>query len=62
MFTKKEIEALFSDLRKDWYGSPDWELLNRHGHLGIASVDNGRSIADIDPRIVALIEKHRPKD
>ncbi len=62
VFTKKEIDALFSELRKDWYRSPDWELLNRHAHLGIASVDSSRSLNGIDPRVVALIEKHQPKE
>ena len=62
MFTKKEIDALFADLRKEWYRTPEWEYLNRQAHLGLASVDSGRSIDDIDPRIVELIRKHRPKD
>ncbi len=62
MFTKMEIEALFAELRKNWYKAPDWEFLNRHAHLGIASVDSGRGLEGIDPRIVALIEKHQPKD
>lgn len=62
MFTSKEIDALFADLRKMWVKTADWEFLNRHAHLGIVSVDSGRSLKDIDPRIVALIEKHRPKD
>ena len=62
MFTKKEIDALFADLRKDWYRTPDWEYLNRQAHLGLASIDSGRSIDDIDSRIVELIHKHQPKD
>lgn len=61
MFTKKEIDALFGELRKKWYGTADWEFLNRHAHLGIASQDSGRSLEDIDPRILGLIEKHKPE-
>lgn len=62
MFTPKEIDALFAELRKSWYRSPDWEMLNRHAHLGIASIDCGRSLNGIDPRVVALVEKHQPKE
>ena len=51
MFTKTEIDALFADLRKNWYRTPDWEYLNRQAHLGLASIDSGRSIDDIDPRV-----------
>ena len=62
MFTKKEIDALFADLRKEWYRTLDWEYLNRQAHLGLASIDSGRSIDDIDSRIVELIRKHQPKN
>ncbi len=62
MFTKKEIDALFSDLRKEFYRTPDWEYLNRQAHLGLASLDSGRSIDDIDSRVVELIRKHQPSD
>ena len=62
MFTKKEIDALFADLRKAWYRTPDWEYLNRQAHLGLASIDSGRSIDDIDPRVAELIRKHQPSD
>lgn len=60
MFNKEDIEALFAELRRRWYRSPDWELLNRHSHLAIASCDSGRSLDDIDPRVLGLIEKYRP--
>ena len=62
MFTKKEIDAFFADLRKAWYRTPDWEYLNRQAHLGLASIDSGRSIDDIDPRVVELIRKHQPQE
>jgi hypothetical protein len=60
MFTRKEIDALFLELRQKYYKSSEWEHLNRQAHLGIASVDSGRSVKDIDPRIIELIKKHQP--
>ena len=62
MFTKKEIEPLFLELRQKYYKSPEWEFLNRQAHLGIASVDSGRSVKDIDPRVIELIKKHQPTE
>jgi hypothetical protein len=60
MFTRKEIDALFLELRQKYYKSDEWEYLNRQAHLGIASVDSGRSVKDIDPRVLELIKKHQP--
>ncbi len=64
VFTKKEIDALFSELYDNWRQSPDWELLNRHAHLGIACVDSGRALNEdeIDPRVVELIKRLQPRD
>ena len=62
MFEKTHIEALFGELERQWLGSPEFERLTRDAHLGIALSDAGRPLNDrIDPKIVALIEKHRPK-
>ena len=60
MFTKEDIDTLFAQLRKEYGRSPDWELLNRQAHLAIASLDSGRSIEDIDSRVVALIQRQQP--
>jgi hypothetical protein len=61
MFEKTHIEALFGELEHEWRGKPDFEKLSRDVHLGIAYWDAGRPLTKIDPRVVALIEKHKPK-
>jgi hypothetical protein len=61
MFEKTHIEALFGELEHEWRGKPDFEKLSRDAHLGIAYWDAGRPLTKIDPRVVALIEKHKPK-
>ena len=61
LFTKEEIETLFDELRRNWARTPDWEKLNRDAHLGIARSDAGASLGEIDPQVVALIEKYKPK-
>src|SRR5438093_8280080 len=62
MFEKAHIDALFSELERQWRESPEFDRLARDAHLGIALCDAGRPLKDrIDPKIVALIEKHRPK-
>jgi hypothetical protein len=62
MFEKAHIDALFDELERQWRGSPEFERLSRDAHLGIALYDAGRPSEDrIDPTIVALIAKHRPK-
>lgn len=62
MFEKTHIEALFGELEHEWRGKPDFEKLSRDAHLGIAYWDAGRPLTKIDPRVVALIEKHKPKE
>jgi hypothetical protein len=61
VFNKREIDALFLDLRKEWYKTPEWEYLNRQAHLALASEDSGRSLDGIDARVVTLMGKYRPK-
>jgi hypothetical protein len=62
MFEKAHIDALFGELDREWRGKPDFEKLSRDAHLGIALWDAGRPLDRIDPRVVALIEKHKPKE
>jgi len=62
MFEKAQIEALFGELDREWRGKPDFEQISRAAHLGIAYWDAGRPLDKIDPRAVALIEKHKPKE
>jgi len=61
MFEKTQIDALFGELDREWRGKPDFEKLSRDAHLGIAYWDAGRPLERIDPRVVGLIEKHKPK-
>ena len=62
MFEKAHIDALFGELERQWRGSPEFDRLSRDAHLGIALFDAGRSLKDrVDPKIEALIERHRPK-
>ena len=59
MFRKQHLDELYEELNKEWRGKPEYEQLLRDTHLGIAYSDAGRSLDDIDPRVVALIEKHK---
>jgi hypothetical protein len=62
MFEKTHIEALFAELEREWRGKQEFEKLSRDAHLGIALCDAGRPLDRIDARVVALIEKHKPKE
>ncbi len=61
MFDKAHIEALFGEIENSWRGKDEFEAISRQAHLGIAYADAGRSLEKIDSRVVALIEKHKPK-
>lgn len=61
MFEKVQLDALFGELDREWRGKPDFEKLSRDVHLGVAYWDAGRPLEKIDPRVVALIEKYKPK-
>lgn len=61
MFEKAQIDAVFAELDRDWRGKPEFEHLSREAHLGIALFDAGRSLDKIDSRVVAMIDKHKPK-
>jgi hypothetical protein len=63
MFKKQHIDAVFDELNADYKGKPESEQLHRDAHLAIALFDAGRALTDeIDPRVVALIDKHKPRD
>jgi hypothetical protein len=62
MFDKTHIDALFGELEQQWRGSVEFDKLSRDAHLGIALWDAGRPLERIDPRIVALIERHKPQE
>ena len=62
MFEKSQIDALFDELKQEWQDTPEFEKLSRESHLGIALSDAGRPVGDdVDARVAALIEKHKPK-
>lgn len=61
MFHRKDLDALFDELRERWSESRDFDRLTRDAHLAIALFDAGRPLGDdVDPKVVALIERHRP--
>jgi hypothetical protein len=62
MFRKQHLDALYEELNKQWKGKPEYDQLLRDTHLGIAYSDADRPLDDIDPRVVALIEKHKSGD
>lgn len=62
MFEKVHIDALFGELEQEWQGSPEFDILTREAHLGIALWDTSRPLDCLDTRIVALIEKHKPHE
>lgn len=61
MFEKAHLDALFGEIDREWRGKPEFEKITRDAHLGVALWDAGRPLDRIDPRVVALIEKHKPK-
>jgi hypothetical protein len=61
MFEKAQIDAVFAEIERDWRGKPEFELISREAHLGIALFDAGRPLDRIDSRVVTLINKHKPK-
>ena len=62
MFKKDHLDALYGELRREWFGKPVYEELIRDAHLGVTLHDVGRPLDEIDPIVVALIEKHKPED
>ena len=63
MFRKQHLDPLYDELNRDWQGKTEYEQLLRDTAIGVALVDAGRSLSDeIHPVVVALIEKHSPKD
>ena len=60
MFDRKSLDALFDELRDEYELEPDWEEIQRDAHLAVARYDAGAPLGELDPRIVPLVEKHRP--
>ncbi len=60
MFDKQSLDNLFDELRDEYELEPEWEDIQRAAHLGVARSDAGVSLGDIDSRVIAMIEKHRP--
>lgn len=74
MFSKDEVEAIVKELRDQWGEPPkddhndnphapvtlsDWEHLLRDAYLGMARADGGVPLGELDPRVIAVIEKHQ---
>ncbi len=61
MFRRQQLDALYEELNIAWRGKPEYERLIRDAHLGVAYSDAGRPLDSIDPRVAALIAKHKPE-
>ena len=61
MFDKKSLDDLFDELRNEFELEPDWEDLQRAAHLAVARTDAGVPLHDIDRRVAALVDKHKPE-
>jgi len=61
MFQKKHIDALFSELKRDYDDKSQSEQLHRDAHLAIAYHDANRPLPDtIDSIVLDLLNRHRP--
>jgi hypothetical protein len=60
MFDKDSLDSLFSELRDNYELEPDWEDIQRAAHLGVARLDAGVEIGELDPRVVEIVVKHNP--
>ena len=58
MLSKEQVEAILSQLQREWKSDPKWEQLLRDVYLGMARVDGGVALGKLDPRVIALIEQH----
>jgi len=59
MFGKEEVESILNQLRQEWGSDPDWEQLLRDMYLGIARVDGGAALGNLDPRVISIIQQHQ---
>jgi hypothetical protein len=74
MLSKDEVEAILKELKDQWGEPPkddhadephapvtlsDWEHLLRDVYLGMARADGGVALGDLDPRVIAVIEKYQ---
>ena len=50
-FLKEHLDELFSDLRRQWQGSPEYDSLSRDTHLGVALFDYSQRDLRYDERI-----------
>jgi len=57
-YDKPMVDRLFADLRSRYGNDPDWELILRDAHLGVARHDAGVDMGQIDPRAKEAILKH----
>ena len=60
MFDKTSLDAMFDELRNEYELEPEWELIERDAHLGVAYSDAGMPLKNIDRRVATAINKHKP--
>ncbi len=59
MFDKEMIDKLWADMRGKYGSEPDWELLVRDTHLGVARSDAGVDLGKLDQRVIEAIERNQ---
>jgi hypothetical protein len=74
MFSTEEVKAMISELRQQCGGEPvpshsheplaplytsEWERVVRDAYVGMAHADAGVPLGDLDPRVIAIIEKYQ---
>jgi hypothetical protein len=74
MFSKEEVEAIIGELRQQCGAQPnpehsheplaplytsEWEDVIRDAYVGIAHADAGTPLGNLDPRVIAVLEKHQ---
>ena len=63
MFQKEHIDALFSELERDYDDKSEIEQLHRDAHLAIAYHDANRPLPNtIDSIVIDLLDRHKPSE
>jgi len=74
MFSQEEVDAMINELRQQCGADPapghshgplaplytsEWEHVIRDAYVGMAHADAGVALGDLDPRVIAIIEKYQ---
>ena len=61
MFSKEEVAAILNQLQQEWGTDPNWEQLVRDTYLGMARADAGVDLGNLDPRVIAIIQRYQAR-